>query len=386
MTPRMWAGMTMGVWLDLLRRNRFAAQPKRIGMAVAVTGFSICNSFWRLLSETIYRRRAEAVQLEQTPLFVVGHWRSGTTLLHELMVLDQQFNYPNTMQCMIPDHFLLTEGLANFAFGWMSPGKRQMDNMAFGPDRPQEDEIALCNLGAPSPYEAWAYPDRLSVPAEYLDLEGLPEKEVERWKSALMFFLKRLTLKDPRRRRIVLKSPTHTARVGTLLDMFPEAKFVHITRDPYVVFLSTMRTWRSLSELLGFQKVDEALIEEQVLRNFERMYGSFFRDIERLPPGHFHQVRYEDLVADPPGTVQSIYERLELGDFEAIRGKVEDFFQESKDYRANKYEFDPQLREKINARWGEYIRKLGYSTDSDTTSRQTMSSASSFAPGLSNHA
>jgi hypothetical protein len=382
-TPRMWAGMTMGVWLDLFRRHGFKAQPKRIGMAAAITGFSACNSFWRMLSEGIYGRRAEALELEQTPLFVVGHWRSGTTLLHELLVLDDQFNYPNTMQCMIPDHFLLTEGLATFCFGWLSPGKRQMDNMAFGPDRPQEDEIALCNLGAPSPYLAWAYPDQLSTPEEYLDLEGLSEEQVERWKSALMFFLKRLTLKDPRRRQIVLKSPTHTARIGTLLEMFPRAKFVHITRDPYVVYLSTMRTWTSLSTLLGLSRVDDELIEEQVLRNFERMYRSFFRDRERLPAEQFHQVRYEDLVADPAATVDSIYRQLDLGDFEAVRGKIENFFQESKDYRPNKYTFDPALREKITARWGQYIRALGYSTETQGSTRETISSRSSFAGGLS---
>ena len=35
-------------------------------------------------------------------------------------------------------------------------------------------------------------------------------------------------------KRIVLKSPAHTARVRVLLELFPKARFVHIIRDPVV--------------------------------------------------------------------------------------------------------------------------------------------------------
>lgn len=379
----MWSGMTLGVWLKLLAGNRFAVQPKRLGMAAATTCFSTGNSVFRLMSEALHRRRAGAVELEHPPLFVVGHWRSGTTLLHELLVLDERFNYPTTLQCMIPHHFALTEAFINRTFGWLTPGKREMDNMAFGPDRPQEDEIALCNLGAPSPYRSWAYPHRMSVPPEYLDFEGLSATAVEQWKATMLFFLRRLALKDVRRRRIVLKSPTHTARIRTLLELFPQAQFVHITRDPFVVFLSTMRTWKSLSELLSFTKVDQQVIEEQVFTNFERMYRSFFRDLDLLKPGQFHQVRYEDLVKNPTGTVQSIYEQLELGDFAAVRPRIEEFFRDSQDYRPNQYKFNPELYDKILARWGEHIQALGYAPEGGGPTRHTISSTASVANGLS---
>jgi hypothetical protein len=356
-TPRMWAGMTAGGWFDLMSQNRFRITPSRWAMAVSCGVFGIMNSSARLLSEARYRRAAEDVELK-APLFVIGHWRSGTTLLHELLVLDEQFGYPNTIQCTIPHNFAMFEGIVSTVFGRMVPNTREMDSMAFGPDRPQEDEIALCNLGAPSPYRCWAYPHRHFVPPEHLDLKGLPPRELQRWKNALLFLLKRLALKDPR--RIVLKSPTHTARIRTLLEMFPDAQFVHITRDPFVVFLSTMRTWTSLSELLRFTRLDQRVIEEQVLANFERMYRALLRDREFLSPRQFHQVRYEDLIANPTGTVASIYEQLELGDFEVVRGKIDAFFEASKDYQRRDYHIEPELRQKISDRWGELILALGY--------------------------
>jgi hypothetical protein len=355
--PRMWAGMSAPVWFGLLAKNRFAVIPSRWPMAAAVSVFSVLVSIGRLLSETAYWGKIRKAQVKP-PLFVIGHWRMGTTLLHELLVLDEQFSYPKTIHCTIPHDFLLFEWPVNLVFGATVPKQRPMDGMEFGPGRPQEDEIALCNLGAPSPYRCWAFPDRQSVPPEYLDFEGLSQRDIQRWKRAMLYFLRRLAVRD--RRRVVLKSPTHTARIRTLLELFPDAQFVHITRDPFVVYQSTLRTWLSISEVLRLSPIDRAIVEEQVFSNFVRMYRAYFRDRELLANSQVHQVRYEDLVEDPTATVQSIYTQLELGDFEAVRPKVEAFFEAKKDYRRKQYEFDPELRRKIVDRWGEHIQALGY--------------------------
>ena len=126
-----------------------------------------------------------------------------------------------------------------------------MDNMAAGWDRPQEDEFALCNIGARSPYLTIAFPNRPPQDQDYLDFRGVPTAEVERWKRAFLWFLKCLTLRNPK--RIVLKFPGHTARIRTLLEMFPKAKFLHIVRNPYVLFPSTVNLWKRLYRDEGLQ-------------------------------------------------------------------------------------------------------------------------------------
>ena len=113
LTPRFWHGMPISTWLRLLARNRFAISPLRLHWVVAITGFSLFNSLLRLVQESIYGRRAEATRLERDPVFIVGHWRSGTTMLHEMLVLDPRHSYPTTYQCFAPNHFLLTEGLVS---------------------------------------------------------------------------------------------------------------------------------------------------------------------------------------------------------------------------------------------------------------------------------
>jgi hypothetical protein len=145
-----------------------------------------------------------------------------------------------------------------------------------GWDRPQEDEFALCMLGAPSPYLSVAFRTiRRSMTT--LDLEGLPPRELKRWKRTFVRLLQELTVRH-KGKRLVLKSPTHTARVRVLLDLFPDSRFVHIVRDPYVVFSSTVHLWKSLYETHGLQKPTFAGLEERVLATFVRMYARLEQD------------------------------------------------------------------------------------------------------------
>ena len=172
-------------------------------------------------------------------------------------------------------------------------------------------------MGIPSPYLAWAFPQHGPVADEYLDLVSLSDAEREQWKATPGT----LSITAAKRnRRIVLKSPTHTARVKTLLEVFPDARFVHIVRDPLALFPSTMRLWNTLSQVQGLQTVDEGLpwVERQVLDTFTRMYARFEQDRELIPAGHLAELHFEELVADPVGQIECVYDQLGLDDFAAV--------------------------------------------------------------------
>src|ERR1700676_4776681 len=179
-SPRPWHGMTPGIWFPLLVRNRFAIFPSRIPLAIIVSIICWINLLLAWISEAIYGRRARATKLQHPPLFVLGHWRTGTTMLHELLVQDKRMSCPTTFECMAPRHFLLTAGFFTRWFDWTLPKTRPMDEMAVGFDRPQEDEFALMNLGAGSPYIEWAFPNR-GPHTEFLTLETLPAERRENW-------------------------------------------------------------------------------------------------------------------------------------------------------------------------------------------------------------
>ena len=359
--PRIWEGCDFFAWLRLLVRNRFAVGLPYIYIAVIITFVSACHTVLRLIEETLYGDAVRRTPIRESPLFILGHWRTGTTLLHELLILDPRHAFPTTYECLEPNHFLLTEELLSRLFWFLMPSRRPMDNMAAGWDRPQEDEFALCMMGQPSPYLTIAFPNHPPQVQEALDLEGLTPSQRAAWKRAFLLLLRRLTFRH--RKRLVLKSPTHTCRIRTLLELFPDARFIHIVRDPYVVFPSTANLWKSLYKTHGLQKPTFAGLEEYVFDTFTHMFQKLDEGRKLVEPSRFYEVRYEDLVADPVGEVRKLYGHLGLGGFDEVRPRLEEYLKKNRGYRTNKYELEPEVREEIARRWGEVIRRYGYDDD-----------------------
>jgi omega-hydroxy-beta-dihydromenaquinone-9 sulfotransferase len=356
--PRFWDGICLGPWLALLVRNRFDVSLIRVAMAVIIAVTGAFNTLLRLIQAALLGRKIDRTKIEHDPIFVIGHWRSGTTLLHELLVRDPRHTYPDTYDCFAPNHFLLSGWWMRPSLGFLLPSRRPIDNMPAGWAHPQEDEFALCNMGVPSPYLTIIFPNRPPQCQEFLDFRGVPEPAVEGWKRSLLWFLKCVTLRDPK--RIVLKSPPHTARIHVLLEMFPRAKFVHIVRDPYVVFPSTVNLWKRLYRDEGLQMPRYDGLDEHVFESFTRMYEAFDRDRKLIGPGQYCEVRYEQLIADPIAQMRRVYEELQLGDFGSVRSGIEAYFAGQKDYKTNRYQITPETRAEITRRWGKYIEQYGY--------------------------
>ena len=259
---RFWDGMIATGWFPLLVRNRFHISPRRWAMAVLMSLLSIMHFGLWLLQTLFWGRRIARTQLQGDPVFVIGHWRSGTTLLHELLVLDERHTYPNTYDCFCPNHFLLTAPMFRPLLGGLLPKQRPMDNMAAGWDCPQEDEFALCNMGVRSPYQTIAFPNHPPQNQEFFELADVSPRQRACWQRGLTWFLKCLTVRTPR--RIVLKSPPHTFRIKILLEMFPKARFIHIIRNPFVIFPSTINLWKRLYRNDGLQVPTYEGLDEHV--------------------------------------------------------------------------------------------------------------------------
>ena len=358
-SPRFWHGMRFSTWMRTLASNKFAVSPAKLPTALSITAFSVFNSAAAAAERLFLGRRLAQVELPQQPIFILGHWRAGTTFLHELLIRDPEHTYATTYQCFAPHHFLLTDRWITPWTAKLLPTRRPMDNMAAGWQRPQEDEFALGNLGLPTPYLSMMFPQRGPAHEKYLDLQTLPQAELDEWKRELLGFFRRITYLDPR--RIVVKSPPHTARVRALLEMFPDAKFVHIVRDPYKIFVSTMNLWKSLNEVQRLQGLGEQeWIEEYVLSSHETMYAAFEQDRHSLDDGQLCELCYEDLVEDPLEGLREVYTELDLGDFARVEGPVSEHLADVKNYRRNHYELPDEKRDLVRTRWAGYFERYGY--------------------------
>lgn len=360
---KIWMGAELRAWVPLLRRNRWAIEPSSLPWAMLISFLAVRNTLLGALQELVWGRRVSRTEIVDAPVFVIGHWRSGTTWLHELLALDPRHAYPTTYACVFPGHFLLTEPYIPRLFRFALPSRRPQDGMPLGWDRPQEDEFALCNLGLPSPYLSFAFPRHPAQCQEYFDLDGVPPAAREHWKQGLLRFLKQVTLRQPR--RLVLKSPTHTYRIRILLELFPRARFVHIVRDPYTVIPSALHTWATLSRVLGLQRPRADGLEAQVFANFIRMFATLEQTRPLVAPSRFHELRYEDLVRDPIGQIRATYEHLDLGDVEPVLPRLQRYLAETAGYRPNRYQISSELRDTITQRVGQVISRYGYALASE---------------------
>jgi hypothetical protein len=233
-----------------------------------------------------------------------------------------------------------------------------MDDMAFGYDRPQEDELALVALGAPSPIWEMGFPG-MRRGQSFLTLQGVSAAQRERWIETFMHLLRLLTYRHGGK-PLLLKSPPHTARLALLARLLPQARFVHIVREPQAVFASSVHLWRQMQTANTLIGTDAADVESWVLQTFTEMYAGFDAARAGLRPGQFHQLRYEDLVARPLETLEECYRVLELGEFATVQSRIADYLASVREYRTNSYELAAEARLAVREAWGGICREWGY--------------------------
>jgi hypothetical protein len=291
------------------------------------------------------------------PIFVLGFWRSGTTLLHELLCRDPKFGFPSTYACMNPSHFMLTEALASGGKG-QPQTTRPMDGMSYSWASPQEDEFALFALGAPSPYESLIVPSLMRDPKWLLDLRQRGSIEQRRWGELFQRFLRLLTVQQGK--RMVFKSPSHGFKFPLLLSMFPQARYVIIERNPYEVFASNLKLWRTLLNLYAVESSSCNEIEQFVLAAYLMHEEAIVEGMEMADASRLACVRYEALATDPIAEMERLYEELKLGSFERVRARTEEYLANSAGYTRNRFTLSSEQKARVEDSWGPLIKAKGY--------------------------
>jgi omega-hydroxy-beta-dihydromenaquinone-9 sulfotransferase len=351
-------GMKLRALWQVLARNRFQVDRRYLDRLVYLFMLAAYNSVMARFEDRCNGARIEATELTEPPVFIIGHWRSGTTHLHNLLGCDPNFTCPTYYQVMFPHHFAYSQPWGMRFFNYFSPGKRPMDNMAVGAKAPHEDEFALAALSTVSPYLKALFPRTGDNGRAVLDPLGLDPEAQEQWKAAMRHFVQKLTFSMGK--RIVFKSPPHLGRVRVLLELFPGAKFIHIHRDPYEVYLSTRHMWRAGFSLSHLQKPDLPAQEEIILSWYTELYALFHRDRDLIPPGCLCEVKFEELVSNPLETLENIYETLGLPGFDEFRRRVTPYLEAQKSYKRNAYVLDNETKERIRQRWGPTCARYGY--------------------------
>ncbi len=352
-----WHGMRVREAIQFLGRGP-ALHWSRLNRIVGLPGFACYNSVFSIVENLLYGRQIRQTELTAPPIFVLGMWRSGTTLLHSLLTRDPQHTSPTMYRTLFPWHFLTTEKVVSNATGWLIPKSRPMDNVPMSWDAPQEDDVALCIMTLLSPYMLMAKPQDLDAHWKYLDLKRLSDAELQNWKNSLNLLLKKITIRD--QKRIVLKSPPHTFRIPLLRDMFPDAKFVYIHRNPYNVFRSAvhLRKTAVAENCLGLPQNKN--IERDMLDTCKFAYECYSRDRQLIPEGNLHEVRFENLEVDPIGEMEKVYDGLNLTGFDVLAEILRPELAELRRYKKNRFKNDPEWMGTVYDELRDEFEQNGY--------------------------
>ncbi len=290
-------------------------------------------------------------QKTKDPVFIIGHWRSGTTYLHHILGEDQQMGYVTTYQTVFP-HYLYSKFLFLPFMESQMPEKRPGDNVRLIAKNPQEDEFALSNINPYTYYQFMYFPEQYqSFYDRFIRFKDTPHV-LKKWKADYRKMIRKACY-NTNGNIPVLKNPCNTGRIKILLEMYPNAKFVHIVRNPIVVFLSSRKFFVELLPTLWFHPVDKKFIEDMILDVYEWMVRDLLEIKKLIPEGNYIEVRFEEFEEDPIRHLEILYEQLGIPNFEEARPEFEKYVKKMSGYRKNKYEvIEEGIIEKIYDRWG----------------------------------
>lgn len=353
----MWHGLTISGLCSLISKKPRTSW-RYFPRWVTIIFISGLNSLYGALEKLFFGGRVARTEIVHPPVFILGHWRSGTTMLHNLMSLDPQVTFPNLYQCVNPGHFLLTERVLAPLTKRFLPKTRPMDNITTGWDEPQEEDIALALDCLISPYLMTAFSDRREVYERYFDPRDMTESERTLWKQSFLRLLKKITYR--KNSSIVTKTPAHTFRISTLLEMFPEARFVYIKRDPYAVYQSTLHLRKTMFTENCLGPPDFSSNEEDMLYFYEKCIRTYEDTKGLIPSGRLHEIRFEDLEQDPLGQIHQIYQTLGLPGWDLVKPKIETQLPALKAYRKNAFRMDEATMQRVHSRLKWVFDLYGY--------------------------
>ena len=297
----------------------------------------------------------------QAPVFIVGHWRSGTTHLHNLLACSPAFGIIPPLASGLPGELLTLATWLRPLLEKALPATRVVDSVAVTPNSPQEDEIPLANLQLLSVFHALYFPKKFSERFHRgVFFDGASAAKIARWERELRLFLRKVA-RQQRNPRILIKNPVYTARVRRLLSIWPKAKFLHIYRNPYNVFPSSVHYFSEMLSRLSLQRVQNLNLEAFVLRAYPQMLNALYNETSALPPTQYCETRYENLEQNPLEELERIHNLLALPHWPKTRPKAAAYLASLPSYKKNQYPLSQKQLRQIKTSWIHYIQKWNYS-------------------------
>ena len=323
---------------------------------------SIASTPLQWLQRLVFKFKLRGVDLSKTsPVFILGHWRSGTTHIHYTLAKDKQFVYLNNFQSFFFNICMSKMKWFNRLLAPMVPSTRPMDNMEMALTKPQEEEQVLSNISDTAGVNSFYFPKNRSYFYKFNLFKGISDKEYARWQKDYSYILK-LIYKMNGEGRLLLKNPNNTARIKQLLELFPNAKFIYIHRNPFQVYLSTKHLNRIVLRSQRLQEITDEEEDNIILENYRLINKGYLETKALLPENALVEIAYEDVGTEKELDIfKNMYETMSLGDWKEMEPKVKEYMLSKKSYKKNPYiPIDPAMVKRIQEEWRFMFDEYGY--------------------------
>ncbi len=353
-------GYTFPNFLYLLAQNKFNIDAQYLPRMIYSLTLSTIMAPFYIKERLQFDTRTKQTEITHPPVFIIGHWRSGTTYLHNILSHDKNLGFFSTFQAYLPGVFLGSEKLFKPLVRSSIPKKRPMDDVVMDAEFPQEDQYALGAFSPYSYYHGWCFPKNMEFYNHYVVMDNVPQKTIDEWKQYYLYLLKKITLYQ-KGKQLVLKNQDNTGKIRILIEMFPNAKFIYLYRNPYDLYFSMMKFIRIAIPRFCIQKPPKIKeVEHSMIDLYARMIQKYLAERENIPQGNLIEVRYEDLITRPIPEIKNIYETLHLEGFQDAEPAFRTYANSQKSIKTDHYTMNEEQKQKIESKWGFAIKEFGY--------------------------
>jgi hypothetical protein len=185
-------------------------------------------------------------------------------------------------------------------------------------------------------------------------------KRRKKWKKAHYYMAQMLTLGHGGK-QLFLKNPTTSYRIPDILEMYPNAKFIHTYRNPYKVYSSTIKFFDEVFAIYTLQTWDKEKMKQDILDNYKLLYKRLEQDLHLIPDDRIAHCKYEDFIKNPAESLGEIYKKLNINGWEEYKKDIIAYAElQMREHKPNIHITDDDVIRRVNEHWHKMREDYGY--------------------------
>lgn len=318
-----------------------------------------------ILEFLLYQKKIDVSRLHQDPVFILGYYRSGTTFLQRVLALNPAWANITLLQTVIPEcSMTLGKPFLLFSkyFFKIFKIKNAYHKTEFDWNLVGEEDVAVTSMVSEATcYWGFMFPKKVE---EYFDrfsyFEGKnKEADIKLWKEEFHKIVKRFNFIF-KGQQMLLKSPPNVAKIKELNELYPNAKFIFIYRNPYSVLKSVRRLWEINGKMNFQENPTQEKIDQLTIKDFSHSTDRYFEYKSLIPKDRLFEIKYEDFIADPETTLKNCWRELNLANPDTIQSMV-NYVQNHQGEGVTKHRFSDEDYALTEKHLGKYLKLWNYS-------------------------